>query len=331
MTDNSFTSEDGFEVTSSSETAAEIKEALGTPAKEAAEAPEKPAEQPKPEPQADGAGDEEESAHEAAKPAEEKKADHKGKPKYDPTARVMQATRQAAEAKKERDEIQRRFEEAQQELERLRSGKAPEQAKKAAPEGKPTPDAFETYEEYTEALTDWKIEQREQAREAARREEAFAKTVKERVNSFQERIGQHLQAHPDFWDKVSPDVVSLRPLSTLAPDEPKGALNALAEHFITSEHGPALMMYFTDHPDEIQRFSALHPITFGVELGKIEVGLGAASTATVPKPSASKARPPVRPVTGSPTTDPDEIDDDAPFEAFVKHRNAQERAARSGR
>lgn len=330
MTENSFTSEDGFEVTSSSETADEIKEALGS----APVVPEKGAEQPKPEPQADGAGDDEDLAPEApkdAKEGDEKKADHKGKPKHDPTARVMQATRQAAEAKRERDEIQRRFEEAQAELDRLRGGKQAQTAPKPAPEGKPTPDAFETYEEYTEALTDWKIEQREAAKEQARQAEQFAKTVTERVKSFQERIGAHLQANPDFWDRVSPDVVQLRPLSTLGPDEPKGALNALAEHFITSEVGPALMMYFTDHPDEIQRFSALHPITFGVELGKIEVGLGAASTATVPKTQASKARPPVRPVTGSPTTDSDEIDDDAPFEAFVKHRNAQERASRSHR
>lgn len=327
MSENTFTSADGFEVTSSSETAAEIKEALGTPAQEPEKAPEPPAAVP----QADGDGEGEEHAPEEPKPAEEKKADHRGKPKYDPTARVMQATRQAAEAKKERDEIQRRFDEAQSELEKLRGGKQVAEPAKAAPEGKPKADDFETYEEYTEALTDWKIEQRETAREQAKMDEAFAKTVKERVNSFQERIASHLQANPDFWDKVSPDVVSLRPLSTMAPNEPKGALNALAEHFITSEHGPALMMYFTDHPDEIQRFSALHPITFGVELGKIEVGLGAASTATVPKSQASKARPPVRPVTGSPTTDPDEIDDDAPFEQFVKHRNAEERAARSHR
>ena len=333
MNENSYTS-DGFEVSSSSESAEEIKAALGTP-KDEPKQPEQAPEKPETEAKADEAGDEPETAPEVKEEPKKKGTPIRpDAPRRNPIARVEQATHEASVAKQQRDEIWRRYEEAQAELAKLRGTAKPDDTPKPVIEGKPKVDDFESYDEYTEALTDWKIEQREKQAAEARQAAEYEKSVNDRVKTFQERIGQHLQSNPDFWEKVSPDVVQLRPLSTLTDAERQQAspLNALAEHFIRSEHGPALMMYFTEHPDEIQRVATLHPSTFWVELGRIEGRLNAASTATAPQSTASKARPPVRPVTGSPTTDSDEIDDDAPFELFVKKRNAQERAsARSGR
>ena len=319
MNDNTVTS-DGFDVSSSSETPEEIQASLN-----------------RDEPKEEVAKTESVEAEPAeAESVEEKPPVEEGrnkKARHDPAERVRMAAREAKEAKqraedvtREKDEISRRAEEYRLELEKIRVQTKPKEPDSS---GKPKSTDFHTYEEFTEALAEWKFNENIQKLESNRRMEAIERETAHRFSSFEKKIKEHMDADPTFKDRISPDVLNLRPLSAMAPGEPRGPLNALAEHFLVSEVAPKLIEYFSEHEDELQRFSTLHPLRFGVELGKVEERLSVgSSTATAPV-EMSKAKPPVRPVTGGPPIVDKDLPDDAPFEKFFVHENAKERKSGS--
>lgn len=313
MTDNAVTS-DGFDVSSSSETPEEIQASLEIGKESVETAPEeKPDETPEDKPEV------EEGRNKRAR--------------HDPTERVRMATREAKEAKQraetaiqEKDEIARRAEEYRQELEKMRVSATPRSEDRS---GKPKSTDFETYEEFTEALAEWKFNENVQKLQSQQRMEAIERETAHRFSSFEKKMKDHMDADPTYKDRISPNVLNLRPLSAMAPGEPRGPLNALAEHFLVSEVAPKLIEYFSEHEDELQRFSTLHPLRFGVELGKVEERLSAGSFTAAAPVEMSKAKPPVRPVTGGPPIVDKDLPDDAPFEKFFLHENAKERKSQS--
>jgi hypothetical protein len=86
---------------------------------------------------------------------------------------------------------------------------------------------------------------------------------------------------------------------------------------------PGLMKYLSEHPDELQALSGLHPAHVFRAVGRIEGKLeGVAVTGNTPRVIAvSKAKPPVKPVTGTPNVG-NELSEDTPFEEFVSRRRA---------
>ena len=73
---------------------------------------------------------------------------------------------------------------------------------------------------------------------------------------------------------------------------------------------------FSDHPEELKNILAMRtPTEIQVEMRILAKSLGVATAGTAPRAEVSKARPLVRPVTGSPhTADTDDINDDLSFE-----------------
>jgi len=321
----SFTSSDGFEVTSSHETSQEIQKSLFGDAPEpekaesASEAPEEPSDAPA------------EPADTAEQPAEAKPVGKNNKARHDPTERVKQALRQkkeaeeyAAYARKERDELAARAQAVQEELDRLKAGAAPKQAPKQS-DGRPKSDDFDTWDEYTEALTSWKVEE---LRKAEREEQAKVRVEQAKTSvfkDFEKRMTERIQADPTIRERISDTVLQLRPLSVLREGERPSPLNLLAEQFLRSPVSAELMVYFSDNESELQRFSTLHPLRFGVELGKIEARFVADNPTAAAQVETSKAKPPVRPVTGGPATGDREPSDDASFDEYVKYHNVKER------
>ena len=115
----------------------------------------------------------------------------------------------------------------------------------------------------------------------------------------------------------------------MADNEPKGPLNALAEYILRSDIAPSLVKYFSERKEELERFGRLDPFRFGPEIGKIEERLSAGPSTAATPVEMSKAKPPIRPVTGgSPIVEKD-LPDDAPFEEFFKRENAKERKSGS--
>lgn len=150
---------------------------------------------------------------------------------------------------------------------------------KAPEPGKPVAANFNTYEEYVEALTDWKLEQRDALRASVDARATQQATVKTQVEAA--------RARHDDYDQVVTDQVPISP--------------AMAEVLVGMEHGAEVAYVLGSDPAEAARIAALTPAQAGAALARIEAGLGLekTSTATKPKTALSKAPPPPRILSGS--------------------------------
>lgn len=157
----------------------------------------------------------------------------------------------------------------------VQDGQAQPSATPAAP-AKPTPDQFQDYGEYIEALTDWKTEQkvnqslsaREAEREAAQKQQAVAKTWEERQAAARSTL-------PDY-DQVlgGADVQVVR---------------HVADVLLESDQGPALAYHLAKHPEIVQRLNGLSPVAAAREIGRLEAGLSAQAS---PAPAKLSNAPP---------------------------------------
>lgn len=159
--------------------------------------------------------------------------------------------------------------------------KGKESPAQAAPE-KPTPDKFDDYGAYVEALAEFKADEKiakvlgERDAKAAEKQTADARTA-----AWNERQTAARSTMPDF-------------------DEVVGASNApiaahVADAIMESEHGPALAYHFGKHPEELQRLNSLPPRQADREIGRLEERLSAPTveaaadpvrTSNTPKPAA---------------------------------------------
>ena len=197
----------------------------------------------------------------------------------------------------------------------------PAEAAPATPtDGRPNQDDFETYEAFSEAMVDWKVDQRMgefQAQEHERIERAQEQRAREEIVArHQARIDTFRSSHDDF-DAVFEQGRNL----PVTPPMRDAVLN--------SEAGPALMYHLCSNPDECDRIANMHPMAAIKEMGKLEAQIEAASQ-TGPSSSArpvTQAPPPIQPVGGGATTSTTPLDQ-LPYQEFKRIRNEQERVAR---
>jgi len=181
----------------------------------------------------------------------------------------------------------------------------------SSPEGKPKPEDFETYEEFSEALTEWKLEQRERQKLEAERQREAERRRQEALAAWQNRQEEARRAHPDY-DEVLSD----------ADDVPlPGAMQAA---ILESERGPEIAYFLAKNRSEAKRIAGLaSPIAIAREIGRIEASL---ASAPKPKPNLTRAPKPITPVkpgTGAPAKsiyDPSLAGD---YNAWERARNAQ--------
>ena len=172
-------------------------------------------------------------------------------------------------------------------------------------EGKPQVGNFDTYEEFEEALIDWKVEQREAAAKAKAAEEKAKEETRTRVEAWEAKLNASRKVHDDYDEVIeSVDV----PLSA--------ALQAL---IVESEHGAELAYRLAHKPEEIERLSKLSPVSCARELGKLEAEI----TPAKEKPRASAAPAPIKPVGKGSGTTVNLLDPDLPYSEFEKLRNKQ--------
>lgn len=356
---------DGLTVVSNSETADEIRENLEAEPKPLDGEPEDPKEAEKKkltkaaselgkkggEAAAKARAEKDDLAEEPEEKAEakpEKEEDKPGNPRKDARARVMEATRAAAEARKAREAAEARAEALEARLARLEAeakklglgaGDGPDKAvtgqdRSQAGNGKPTVDKYDTYEEFVEALADWKAEQREQkrARESEIQSEAnrHADRIGKTVQAFNERVLKAAEVDPNLMQRVRPELLELKPTFTLPPGTPAGPENDIAQAIVESENPGALLAHFSEHSEDYERLLRL-PDTFSVvrAIGALEAKLESGQRpGNVIAEAVSKAKPPVRPIQGSPQYNADDVDDDMDFDSYVKVMNARERRRR---
>ena len=162
-----------------------------------------------------------------------------------------------------------------------------------ANDGKPTSDQFDTYDDYVEALTDWKAENTVNARLAAQQQQS---TIQTRVQNFEQRVAAQ------FPDGEPEGLSALR----RAPSLPEG----VQEVILSSENGPKLADHLGNNPAELRRLSSLTPTMQAFELAKLEQRLAAPPRST----SAPAPSPALRGTSGQFKVSPDTAD----FAAFDK-------------
>lgn len=342
----SVTTDDGFDVSTNSETEADLRSNLAvTPAVDHDDA-EADADAPRPKKAATAAiGDADTDLDEDAQAGRERNADgtfkakptdaaavaepetpKAGKPRDDPHARVKQATAKEAEAKRERDEARAEAARYRAELDAARAPKPDA----ATPDPKPvTAAAFAdypewassqadgantSYEKYLDERQDWRWTQKEQAAAAQAETDRRAQASAKAHASWQTRLDTFRTATPDWDQRFKPDT----PIDTRI----QAYLKAQAD-------GPAIVLYLSDHQDLAQRIATLHPIDQIGEIGKIQARLEAASpSGPAPTQVASHAKAPIKPLAASPSiAEPDEGSDDEPIEKFIERENRRERKA----
>jgi hypothetical protein len=276
-----------------------------------------------------------EASSEAAEaaPESEQKPEEKHKktrPAENPNERMKQATAQAAIAKSERDAARAELAAARAELEKIKT--RADRATKS--DSEPTEDAYDNYSDYVTARARWAARQEYEARQVStaqeRHTEAMERERQSRLGTFQQKLAAASADNPKFLDNLHPTVVNMTPISALPPGARVTQENAVAEAILHSDNPLALMTYLSSNVDELQRLTTLQLTQYQLthSIARIEAKLEAdASAGTSPRVEVSNAKPPVRPVTGSPHTS-DGVSDDAPFEEHYRAMNARERAER---
>jgi hypothetical protein len=184
---------------------------------------------------------------------------------------------------------------------------------KPAPNTPLTPDQFETYEQYAEALAEVKAHDLIRQHEAQRQRHEIESTYAEREEDARTK-------YDDF------EQVAYNPNLRITAE--------MAETIKDSEIGPDIAYWLGTNPKEASRISQLSPLRQAREIGKIEAKLG--SEPVVKK--ASSAPAPIKPVTARnssnpsyDTTDPRSIKTMSTSEWIEKERERQIRKLQSQR
>lgn len=164
----------------------------------------------------------------------------------------------------------------------------PEPEPVVAPKGKPSLDQFESYEAYTEALTEWKVEERFRAQEERAAQAREAAQAEARKATFQERAQAFATEAEDFQQVA------------FNPSLPVSA--AMAEAIQSSDKGPQLLYHLGKNPQEAVRIASLGSFQAAMELGKLEAKLSVLQPRT--KPGAPTPIEPLSGGTGGAAYDP---------------------------
>jgi len=296
---------------------------------------------------------------EAKEKAEQAEKDKSSDPRVSARARVEQATREAAEARKALQEETRRRQEVEDRIRSIEARLGGGSKQSGQPEGRPGPSAsfpddpgdprpksedFETYEDFVEARARWAS--RQEYGQIAKKQEAerYARRVLEDMMQFgddvKKQIDKAREAIPDLVERTDPRLWNLMPSKTLAPGSRPTPLNVIADGLLQAQEGSpegfgAMMLHFTEHPEEVAGLIRLGqergPIAILQSMARMESRITPAGQPHPIQAAVSRAKPPIRPVHGSASV-VEEGSDDESFEAFVARENAAEqRRRRSGR
>ncbi len=193
---------------------------------------------------------------------------------------------------------------------------------KAAPEAssskesvsqKPDPNLFSTNAEYIEALTDWKLDQKEQKAKAESKIEQAKSEYQKQVDTHNQKINEFKKQTPDF-EKIVETFLEENGDVKFSP--------ALEELILTSDMGPAVVYELAKNSDEFDRINKLSLVNAGREFGKLEARLAKDSGTQKEVSKKTNAPAPLKTVgtssTKASTKSPDEMD----FKEYKKWRES---------
>lgn len=275
----------------------------------------------------DDPGDEDDASDNPATPSK------KPNRRDNPHEAVKSAIAKQRQAEREREDASQRADALARELQSLKAP-PPDAPAPRYTRTKPSEDhigqKYESYGDYVEDLTDWKVEQREAQYAEYQQRATIQQRHEQYAETFRGRIAQAEETDPAFWSKMSPTVVNLRPSTALQPDEQATSLNAIADVIFTSDASVDLMAHFSQHDRDLQRLSTLPPNMLFRELGRIEAQF-IRSDAAVSGPASrasmiSQAPAPIKPVGRAASSgDPLELSDDLDVDDYIRRANARDR------
>ncbi len=175
---------------------------------------------------------------------------------------------------------------------------------------KPKADNFDSHEDYVEALTDWKLEQKEKEREAKQKETQVKTEYQKQVESFQSKVKDFQKTVEDFEDVISEvDDISLS--------------IGIQDSLLNSELGPQIMYELAKDRKELERINSLSPISAAREIGKIEARIAnESSSEKEQQKKLTKAPPPVSPL-GAGSAKVMKSPEDMSFKEYAAWRTAK--------
>ena len=165
--------------------------------------------------------------------------------------------------------LSKRLAKEQRKWERELAARAAEEPR--AQQGPPRPDQFASFDEYTDALADYKADQKIAKQEAQKRHSEVEATYADREEEARNK-------YDDF------ESVAYNPNLRVTSE--------MADVIKASDIGPEIIYHLGSHPKEADRISRLSPLLQAREIGKIEASLNA----NPPVKKASSAPDPIKPV-----------------------------------
>ena len=168
---------------------------------------------------------------------------------------------------------------------------------------------FKTYEDWIEALQDWKIAQHAAIQQAATDRQAQEKQIdhdsRTVMKTFRERAIAFSEQTPDYDEALK-----------AAESDGIGHPPVMQTAILTSENGPALAYWLAKNPKDAYRYIAMtegRPVTetYVATLQRLMTAeMGAAPSGSARQPqTVSRATKPIKPVGGSPTVPEPELAD----------------------
>lgn len=225
--------------------------------------------------QEDGSAQEEEQQENPENKAEEKPED-----KYSKKARkaIKYREKLLSRERQEKAELAKQLNEMRAEIEAIKTGKQ-------AVDSKPKQEDFSTWEDYNEALADWKVEQKLKDFEAKQAKAAEPKPQDAKELRSQERMQVHEQRAAEL-SKTIPDYVQvLSEVSEEIDDLP----TSLQELILELDDAPAAI-YVLAKEDRLERLADMPLNLAAAELIRAREK---ATQFVAPKQTITKAPPPV--------------------------------------
>lgn len=225
----------------------------------------------------------------------------------------------------EREELKRRLQEVEAQKAQFKQSEVEENATEdqyGFNKPKPQLKNFDTIEEYTEALTDWKLEKKEYEYTVQREQSEIEKTAKEIATTWEQKEKAVKEQYPDYSKLVNIDS-----LVTVNPSVE--AKVYLAE----MDNGPLVLYKLLSDDSALEKFMDATPTRQVALLAKIESQLGSSDEQVVQKKATiTRAPEPVKalPKGKAVVTTKDIYNPDLSFEEYNRLMDERERA-RKGR
>jgi hypothetical protein len=178
--------------------------------------------------------------------------------------------------------------------------------------GRPVLENFSSYEEFTEALSDWKVEQKFAEREQRQQVETAAQAARRQEAEFATRVREAATKTPEVMEAIRDETL---PISAAMGDVIRYVPN-----------GPDVVLYLHQHRDEAARLYELPPHVAAFELGRLAAGIQPPQPRRVTQPPE-----PINTLGGGTSPAPFDASTIKDGDAYKAWREADLKAKRNGK